>query len=289
MYLENDTKWLFKYMPFKLNAVKLITNNELWFAKPDTQNDPNEAEFILNYTEKIDGGFNFRISIQEELDTLATETDCGKKSTAVFEVMKFEKELKKVVRDYLGICSMSVKYDDILMWAHYADNNEGICVVFDKEILTKSLGMESGKVTYSSTISNSNFIRSGNLGQLISDRLFYMDKLVNWKDEEEFRFIKRFNYRIPQNDLNRLKPFPANALVGVILGEKFQKENFKTLINLAFLRDPKKEFHFWKCSKNLYKNSMGINHISDEYVNNYSSQNDYPFEYILKWSKAELK
>lgn len=276
-------------MPFNLNAVKLLTNNELWFGKPDTQNDPNEAEFILKYNEEIEGYLDFRIIIQEELDSLAKETDSGKKSPTGFERLKFEKELKKIVRDYLGICSMSVKCDDILMWAHYASNNEGICVVFDKEILNKHLRMESSLVTYSSDISNANFVKNGNLGQLITDRMFYLDKLENWNNEDEYRFVRRFNDRIPQNNLDRLESFPKEALVGIILGENFPHENFKTLINLAYLRNPKNEFYFWRSAKNLHKKSMDIIQISDKHVNIYLSQQDYPLEHILKWTKNELE
>lgn len=289
MKLKNDSKWLFKYMSFNLNTVKLLTNNELWFGEPDTQNDSNEAEFILKYSEKVDGILDFRIIIQDELDYLIKKTDSGKKSPTGFERLEFEKQLKKVIRDYLGICSMSVKRDDILMWAHYADNNEGICIVFDKEILTNSLGMDANKVSYSSSITNANFIRTGNTGQVISDRIFYMDKLDNWIDEGEFRFVKRCNDRIPQDKVDRLESFPEGAIVGIILGENFPKENFKTLINLAYLRNPKREFYFWKCAKNLYKQSMDIVQITDEHVDFDLSQNDNPFEHILYYAKNELK
>ncbi len=214
-------------MPFNLNAVKLLTNNELWFGKPDTQNDPNEAEFILKYNEEVEGFLDFRIIINEELDSLANQTDSGKKSPTGFERLEFEKELKKIVRGYLGICSMSVKCDGILMWAHYADNNEGICVVFDKEILNSTLKLDfKKKVTYSSDISKATFVKNGNVGQLISDRLFYMDKLENWNNEEEYRFVTRYNDRTPQDDLDRLESFPEDAIVGIILGENFPKEDF---------------------------------------------------------------
>jgi len=276
-------------MPFNLNAVKLLTNNELWFAKPDIQNDPNEAEFIIRYDKEVKGVLDFRIIIQEKLNLKIDQTDSGKKSPTGFERLEFEKELKKVVREYLGICSFSVKYDHILMWAHYTDNNKGICIVFDKEILTNCLSKESGKVSYSQDISNANFEKNGTLGHIITDKVFYMDKLKIWDSEEEYRFVKRFNDRIPQANLERLVPFPDDAVVGIILGEKFPKENFKTLINLAYLRNPSKEFYFWRCEKNLHKKAMNIVQISDKHVNIYLSQEDYPLEHILKWARHKLK
>ena len=89
---------------------------------------------------------------------------------------------------------------------------------------------------------------------------------------------------MPQNRINRLKPFPENAIVGIILGEKFPKENFKTLINLVYSRNTEKEFHFWKCIKNLYKKSMNISLITG-HSSIYSNQHDYIFQDILDETK----
>lgn len=289
MNIENDSKWLFKYMPFNLNAVKTLANNELWFGKPDTQNDPNEAEFILKYSDIDKRINNFKIIIQDELDSIISITDSGKTSPTGFERIEFEKKLKKVIRDYLGICSMSVKYNDILMWSHYSDNNEGICIVFDKDILTSYLKGDASEVTYSESITNANFIKSGNTGQIISDKIFFFDKLENWRYESEFRFVRRYNDRIPQADISRIESFPEEAIVGVILGENFPKENFKTLINLVYARNPDKKFYFWKCIKNLYKQSMDISEITDKHVNIYLSQRNHPFEYILHNTKNSWK
>lgn len=289
MKLENNSKWLFKYMPFNLNTVKLLINNELWFGMPDTQNDPNEAEFIIKYGEKVNGIIDYRIIIQEELDKIIDATDSGRVSPFGFERIEFEKKLNKVIRDYLGICSMSVNYDDILMWAHYADNNEGICVVFDKEILTSHLRIDADMVTYSESIANANFIKNGKTGHVISDKIFYMNKLDNWKDEGEFRFVRRYNDRIPQNGIDRLETFPDKAIVGIILGENFPLENFKTIINLVYSSNTDKKFHFWRCIKNLHKKSMDTYLISDEHVNIFLNQNDYPFEHILHQTKNSLK
>jgi len=288
MNLENDSKWLFKYLPFNFNAVKLLTNNELWFGKPDTQNDPNEAEFILT-SNKVSDIFNdFEINIQDDLDSIIEKTYSNKTFPIGNERLEFETNLKKVIRDYLGICSMSVKYNDILMWAHYSDNNKGICIVFNKEMLTKHLRVDADKVIYTENITNANFKKNGKIGNLISDKTFYFNKLNNWKYEDEFRFVKRFNDGTPLDKIDRLKSFPEEAIAGIILGEQFPIENFKTLINLVYLKNPEKEFHFWKCIKNLHKNSMDICQITNNHANLFLDQNDYPFEHILNITKNKL-
>jgi hypothetical protein len=286
--LKNNTKWLFKYAPFNLNTIKILLNNELWFGKPDMQNDPNEAEFILTYNDKDYNCLDFKIKIQENLNNLIKNTDSGRKNPTGFERKEFEEELKKVVRDYLGICSMSTVCDDIQMWAHYADNNEGICLVFDKKNLINSIRAYKDKVTYSPTIAKAKFVKEGNTGHLITDKEFYMDKLKNWKDESEYRFIRRYNDRIPQNSINRLESFREKAIVGIILGERFKHENFKTIINLALLKNFQKTFYFWRSAKNLNKNTMDIIPITDKYVNFHTPLKGYEFEHILYETKRQI-
>ena len=92
LWLENDSKWLFKYAPFSLNTIKILLNNELWFGKPDIQNDPNEAEFLLTYNDEEYTHLDFRLIIQENLEHLIKKTDSGKKNPTGFERGEFEKE-----------------------------------------------------------------------------------------------------------------------------------------------------------------------------------------------------
>jgi len=37
----------------------------------------------------------------------------------------------------IGIFSLSKKYDDELLWAHYANSHKGFCIEYDLEILLK--------------------------------------------------------------------------------------------------------------------------------------------------------
>lgn len=289
--LKNNSKWLFKYSPFNLNTLKILLNNELWFGKPDIQNDPNEAEFILTYDDKNYDYFDFQMIIQDNLDYQIKNTDSGKNNPTGYERKEFEKELKKAVRDYLGICSMSTVCDDILMWAHYADCNEGICLVFDKEILTKSIKSKSNKVTYSPTIAKARFVKDGNIGHLISNKEFYMDKLENWVNESEYRFLRRYNDRTPEDilDKDRLEHFHKDAIVGIIIGEKFKLENFKTLVNIFLSRNSNKTPCFWRSAKNLHKKTMDIIPITDEYVSIHLPYKGFEFEHILYDTKRIFK
>jgi len=266
MELKNNSECIFKYMPLNLNAIKLFVNNELWFGKPDIQNDPNEAEFILDYENNIEISYELQFKLTKELKEVILETDSGKNNTTGFEREEFEKCLKEDVRNSIGICSMSEKCDDILMWSHYADSNRGICIVFNKEKLVKSLCVSHARnVDYSEKLAYAKFSNDGEYGVLVSNDLFSAQKFNNWHYENEFRFISRYNNLIKQERLDRLHSFQADCIAGVIIGEKFSENDFETLANLLLNRDDYQNITFWQCEKNIYERKMRIYPIRDSY------------------------
>src|ERR1019366_7626025 len=51
--------------------------------------------------------------------------------------------IRAAIRDNkarIGVCSFSEVYDHELMWAHYADQFQGICVAYSLTLLLKALG-----------------------------------------------------------------------------------------------------------------------------------------------------
>lgn len=264
MELKNKSDWLFKYTSFNLNAIKIFVNNKLWFGQPDIQNDLYELEFILTFEKKIKTNFELQFILNEELKNAIKKNNSGFKLSNGFERKEFELSLKKNVRDYIGICSMSEIFDDILMWSHYANSNKGICIVFKKNKLIKNLSVSlSEKVKYTDKMPQAKFKSDNENGYLLTDKDFFINKLDNWSDEEEFRFIKLFNPRIEQKDLIRLKYFPPNCIEGVIIGAKFSENDFETLSNLLLRQNNYLDIKFWKCEKNIYDKKMRIYQIKD--------------------------
>jgi hypothetical protein len=131
------------------------------------------------------------------------------------------------------------------MWAQYAYNHTGACLVFRKELLDKAirdyarhrrLQVYCGRVSYLECPVLSNFalgpfsfsgdevLRHGirRAAELHTARYFrelYLNKNPDWEAEREFRWL------LKGSDLNaELIPF-GNALVGVALGDKFPEES----------------------------------------------------------------
>lgn len=104
-------------------------------------------------------------------------------------------ELRNVVfasfNESIGVLSLSEKRDDILMWAHYAQNNKGFVIEFDDSHEFFNQPMDSRgvmgylhKVEYSENRPN----RDSVLDMSPSD--IFLLKSMHWKDEEEWRMLR---------------------------------------------------------------------------------------------------
>lgn len=121
---------LYKYLSFE-KVEKLITNNTLYFSKAENFNDPFDLISDIidpsltadHYKEilKIHRPNYSRRERRQSLQTLRAKED------ALIRHMRYK--IKKL-RDKIGVCCFSQKYDNALMWAHYANSHKGICVGF---------------------------------------------------------------------------------------------------------------------------------------------------------------
>lgn len=104
---------LFKYRKFNKGCLELFLNRELWFAAPDSLNDPFEGQ--SSFSEVLDAVwaiYPFPHSIRSS----------------------YHNELEKQLAN-TGICSFSKARKNQLMWAHYADEHKGLCIGFKEHLL----------------------------------------------------------------------------------------------------------------------------------------------------------
>jgi len=112
------SKSVFKFRAFNKEAIELLVNRQLWFARPDSLNDPFECPF--EPAQMFVG-----------LDTFDKLDDQVKHET---------KEAALATFNAMGICSFSRARKNQLMWAHYADEHKGFCIGFNESELKKVNG-----------------------------------------------------------------------------------------------------------------------------------------------------
>ena len=119
------------------------------------------------------------------------------------------------MKKMLGVCCFSEKRDNILMWAHYAEQHTGFCLEFDIDNDFFRPITSAIKVKYDAILPELNVMQlpndpSGELGMKL------VTKAEDWKYEQEWRIVKKGIGT--QN-------FPEDALSGVILGCRIVPEN----------------------------------------------------------------
>jgi hypothetical protein len=107
--------------------------------------------------------------------------------------------------DGAGILCLSKVRDDILMWSHYADKHNGLCLEFDGSANCLFFG-EAQPVQYSEYTPLPLDDDSGKQIERI-----VLTKATHWSYEQEYRIVR-------PNQAGTLMEFPAALLTGVIFG-----------------------------------------------------------------------
>lgn len=169
-------------------------------------------------------GSEGRFSSMEEVDRYKAE-------------QALEKLLKHINETY-GFFCLTTSRENLGMWSHYADSHKGIVVGFDAHHPFFSAAHDFYEVEYVderlSLSSNDGYLRlagkhysPGSDYADLPTRLF-LRKHPNWKDEQEWRMIRRLDEcdcHSPSNPLVYLFRVPREAITVVILGAQITAQN----------------------------------------------------------------
>jgi Protein of unknown function (DUF2971) len=162
-------------------------------------------------------------------------------------------ELRQVIftkfNESLGVLSLTQKCDDILMWAHYAQNNKGFVIEFDESHAFFNQPKDSGglsgclhQVVYSEDRPNRDSMLD------ISPSDIFLLKSEKWKDEEEWRMLQSLENgrRLEQEgeailddegQLIYLFSFPSSCITGIIFGSRMSHQNKSKLLHVLSIED----------------------------------------------------
>lgn len=249
-YSNEDKELLFKFMPFNTYSLQTIINNTLYFNKASLLNDPLDCQYEIEYKNLE----NFPRSEKELFGKILRRPYQNQKisflirNIFLYNSQKYQKEflsefINSEVNENFGICSFSFTPHENLLWSHYADKATGICVVFNKEKLLKSIN-ENLKDSYYRIISD--YIRYKGKKKLIiklnkkgfsyTSRHFY-SKTKHWRYEKEFRILllKRYPTFLSVNypyEFHRVISFSKESIHSIILGERIDAQNERLLLNI---------------------------------------------------------
>lgn len=264
---ENDfcsDKFLYHYTGI-LKAFKILHGNQLKFSKLSLMNDTLESKPRLNTNDKTNELSmiisHFSYTNNNYIQLLCMSQDSKIKKT-------ISKKSKDFYEDFSGRGFALPR-----MWAQYAENNNGVCFIFDKSKLTFCIEKQlknnlilSNSIDYVSNFKSTEFNQD-----VYNDFLIYIDqkkdstdqkniykqknkkdcdflknhldfvmfnyftKLDDWKNENEYRFLAygKKEYYVPNI---------FDSIVGIVVGEKIEDSNL-TIIKLLC---PKRQFEIMK-------------------------------------------
>ncbi|MEF8731703.1 MAG: DUF2971 domain-containing protein [Candidatus Accumulibacter meliphilus] len=208
-----DDYLYFKFRKIDKHLIESLVNRELYFAKPDTLNDPFDCRLDLRKS--------FRRAALLASATKARHLRAALKVPNLLE--HWFARLSNV-----GICSFTLCYDDTLLWSHYAGEHKGVCLLyrFSEQFLgdpkNELLGVD--KVRYEEN-SLTEWLRNAPLELSSTDdfvrkltKIYLTAKSPAWAYEKEARIIRSepglfslpegcleqicFGLRTPQADIN---------------------------------------------------------------------------------------
>ncbi|HNX55300.1 MAG TPA: DUF2971 domain-containing protein [Prolixibacteraceae bacterium] len=203
---------------------KILTEREIWFAHPESLNDPYDTRPPYNFiAENIDWDFAEAMikeagrtfephlseeELDEEVEARLSELKNDPINYFLRNRIAFNSDTSHF--DRIGVFSCCMSFGNEAMWAHYGNNHSGFAVGFNTIELARSLKCSLGLVNYSDSPIDY-YILGDNRNRMTTEIL---QKSTKWQYEEEIRF---YTYGVGINR-NRSSIYPLEALEEIVFG-----------------------------------------------------------------------
>lgn len=160
-------------------------------------------------------------------------------------VNNFNEKIFSLIDDQFGIASLTTRFNDALMWSHYASSHTGICIEYDfsdymnhinqSQMLLFPVNYSDKRVTIDQTILDKidlkNIEEEGrkDLLKLFFEGLYTKNSV--WRYEDEIRSITLINDKTNNN----LRKIITNNISAIYFGNKMTKVTKNTIIELLSL------------------------------------------------------
>lgn len=243
IYSDCDFPLLFHYTSLEATC-KIIESNNLKLGSLSRTNDP--LEFCKFYDYELIGNLSgkeiSKIRQEEEQAKAASRILCFCHDI-IFHSDDKNKEYPLTIKETdQTICSnyLYKGWGKVRMWAQYADNHRGVCMVFDKdELLAEFEKLKNdGITTHHERINYSNDFSKLDNRRFKGNEINYLfQKCEDFRDENEYRFCTIGTKQEVSFDF-------GNSLKAIILGERV---NYLIKINSPYCNSIKQLKIKWRC------------------------------------------
>lgn len=223
-----ETVKCYKYRAINKNLLDSLITSRFYFSNPLGLNDPFDCNVdILNVTQHAISKSTGKL--KRKLENFYSEQET---------VKRFQENINE-----LGIGSFSLKPIDTLLWSHYGDEHNGVCLQYDfplSFLQNEENIFGASKVEYLENRVSDWLIK--NISLHIDNHYDFITSLLrttltskapDWRYEEEYRIIR------PESGLYEI---PRNILGSVIFGLRTSKEDRDLIKNVIGKYYKKVEF-----------------------------------------------
>jgi len=210
MPLPTRPRRLYKYRGFTVNTLRMLSEAEVFFASPSLFNDPLDCNPTLEVDVDVP-------TLEGLLYKMVSKTRTAQEARRVIENHQYmaselgDYKESKPARDYYvrrlgsdvigalkeeyakhGVLSLASRWNCPLMWSHYGDQHQGLCVEYD---LADSAFENLDPVDYkrprrikASELVEWKLERSVTARESV-ERTFFFSKAPNWRYEREWRSV----------------------------------------------------------------------------------------------------
>ena len=254
-------KRLYKYQALTIQTLANLSSRTLWFSAPIDFNDPFDcAAVALDTTlSDVDAERAFELYRKRVADPAEFE-ERYRKNGAVSdsfreELLRGSESALQEIRDVRrGVACLAETWNDLLMWAHYANGHRGVCLEFDASADPFS---KARKVVYSPSVPLINSVRI--LTDKSSNELteaLYLTKSAHWGYEKEWRLLhmtERTAYT-----------YPWQTLTGVYLGSGIAEEH-AALVALVLQGSPTQLYNVKRSNGAFSLSAERVKHLPFDY------------------------
>lgn len=228
-----------------------IVHREIYFQDPDDFNDPFDCKTGIDIRRATTKDWKTHVRYENQY-----RINSGEKSWTAEQIKRrvyqykhcesmqnkvregWENTYKAEIKKF-GVLCLSEKNNDILMWSHYSDKHQGVCLGFDytddimKKIQTRVTSFIRDYVRYCKhfvTLNEFNDPQRFFQGLTISKDqaaflLFMSRKSEQWTYENEWRLFLYKNGEAGLENSERTLIYPEKALEKIALGCQISTEN----------------------------------------------------------------
>ena len=226
----------YKYRSFDFDddnfTEKIILNSSLYFAPPDSFNDPFDCNLSFKKDYSKEEIAKFLIDLTHITKSTYTEDELAERiQYSIDNPQEFIKILEEYidqrVRSKIGILSLSKNHTSTLMWSHYASSYTGLVFEFKASENSPWINIPGNPPILPMPVEYCKDYKLLTYDPSNTDDIYrlLLAKHIDWRYEEEYRIVD-LNY---QGE----KKFDKNDLTGIIFGLYAKEDNIERMINLC--------------------------------------------------------